>query len=42
MKKGKDASTKEDKLIESTLFLLQDNKNELNLKTYRFLHKPEK
>ena len=30
-KKGKDLSTKEDELIESTLFLSQDNKNELNL-----------
>ena len=30
-KKEKDSSTKEDELIESTLFFLQDNKNKLNL-----------
>ena len=29
--KRKELSTKEDKLIESTLFLTQDNKNKLNL-----------
>ena len=30
-KKAKELSTKDDKLIKSTLFLLQDNKNKLHL-----------